>query len=142
MEEKTILQKLKEVFAPDTVETQLEAVEVVEEVIVEEVELADEPAKEEAPVEAAPVVTVEYATKVELEEMKKKFMDLFEAMQRESETKQEVPQELSKEEVELASEVEEVVHSPELEVEKKINFSAPKASNESLETKIYNKLFN
>ena len=144
-EKLNVLQKLQEVFSPKEIEAELSEVEVVEEEVLEEVveqtELAEEPVKEEAPVEVAPVQTVEYATKLELEEMKKKFMDLFEAMQKESITEKEVPQELSKEEeVELA--VEEIAHSPELEVEKKQNFHVPKANNESLESKIYNKLFN
>ena len=147
MNTKDVLQKLQEVFSPKEIEAELSEVEVVVEEVVEEVveqtELAEEPMKEEAPVEAAPVQTVEYATKLELEEMKKKFMDLLVAWQKESITEKEVPQELSKskeEEVELA--VEEIAHSPELEVEKKQNFHVPKANNESLESKIYNKLFN
>ena len=145
MNTKDVLQKLQEVFSPKEIEAELSEVEVVVEEVVEEVveqtELAEEPMKEEAPVEAAPVQTVEYATKLELEEMKKKFMDLLAAMQQESQVEKEVPQELSKEEeVELA--VEEIAHSPELEVEKKHNFHVPKTNNESLESKIYNKLFN
>ena len=145
MNTKDVLQKLQEVFSPKEIEAELSEVEVKEEEVVEEVveqtELAEEPEKEEAPVEAAPVQTVEYATKLELEEMKKKFMDLLVAWQKESITEKEVPQELSKEEeVELA--VEEIAHSPELEVEKKQNFHVPKVNNESLESKIYNKLFN
>ena len=145
MNTKDVLQKLQEVFSPKEIEAELSEVEVVVEEVVEEVveqtELAEEPMKEEAPVEAAPIQTVEYATKLELEEMKKKFMDLLVAWQKESITEKEVPQELSKEEeVELA--VEEIAHSPELEVEKKQNFHVPKANNESLESKIYNKLFN
>jgi len=145
MNTKDVLQKLQEVFSPKEIEAELSEVEVVVEEVVEEVveqtELAEEPVKEEAPVEVAPVQTVEYATKLELEEMKKKFMDLLVAWQKESITEKEVPQELSKEEeVELA--VEEIAHSPELEVEKKQNFHVPKANNESLESKIYNKLFN
>ena len=145
MNTKDVLQKLQEVFSPKAIEAELSEVEVVVEEVVEEVveqtELAEEPMKEEAPVEVAPVQTVEYATKLELEEMKKKFMDLLVAWQKESITEKEVPQELSKEEeVELA--VEEIAHSPELEVEKKQNFHVPKANNESLESKIYNKLFN
>jgi len=145
MNTKDVLQKLQEVFSPKEIEAELSEVEVVVEEVVEEVveqtELAEEPMKEEAPVEVAPVQTVEYATKLELEEMKKKFMDLLVAWQKESITEKEVPQELSKEEeVELA--VEEIAHSPELEVEKKQNFHVPKANNESLESKIYNKLFN
>ena len=145
MNTKDVLQKLQEVFSPKAIEAELSEVEVVVEEVVEEVveqtELAEEPMVEEAPIEAAPVQTVEYATKLEVEEMKKTFLDLLAAMQQESQVEKEVPQELSKEEeVELA--VEEIAHSPELEVEKKHNFHVPKVNNESLESKIYNKLFN
>jgi hypothetical protein len=145
MNTKDVLQKLQQVFSPKEIEAELSEVEVVLEEVIEEVaeqtELAEEPVQEEAPVEAAPVPTVEYATKLEVEEMKKTFLDLLAAMQQESQVEKEVPQELSKEEeVELA--VEEIAHSPELEVEKKQNFYVPKANNESLESKIYNKLFN
>lgn len=145
MNTKEILQRLHDVFVPKVEETQLseietEVEEIVEEVV-EKIELAEEPA-EEAPQEEAPAV-VEYATKLELEEMKRTFMQLFEAMQKESETKKEVPQELSKEEVELSSDVDEISHSPELDVEKKVDLHRPKSSqNETIQSRIYSKLFN
>jgi hypothetical protein len=145
MNTKDVLQKLQEVFSPKEIEAELSEVEVVVEEVVEEVveqtELAEEPMKEEAPVEAAPVQTVEYATKLELEEMKKKFMDLLVAWQKESITEKEVPQELSKEEeVELA--VEEIAHSPELEVEKKLQLKDGNKNLNSIQSRIYNTLFN
>lgn len=141
MNTKKVLQQLKEVFSPEAVETQLSEIETkVEEVQseVEKIELAEEP-KEEPKQEVAP--QVEYATKLELEEMKRKFMDLFESFQKENETKKEVPQELSKD-VELSSDVEDIVHSPELEVEKKIDLHKPQLNNQTIQSRVYSKLFN
>jgi hypothetical protein len=142
---KKVLGQLKDLFS--TKEVQLSEVEVKEEEIVEEVvektELAEEPMEEpkEEVKEAAP--QVEYVTKVEFEEMSRKFMDLFAALQKEQETKQEVPQELSADvEVELESETDEIPHSPEVEVEKKVDFYQPRSSqNESIQSRINQKLF-
>jgi len=146
MNTKEILQKLREVFVPEVEETQLSEIEVQTEEVqveVEQVELADAPVEEVAPVDVPAPITVEYATKLELEEMKRTFLELLEAFQKETEVKKDVPAELSSDvEVELAENVDEISHSPELEVEKKLNFSVPKSNNESIEAKIYNKLFN
>ena len=102
---------------------------------VKEVELADE-VKEEKKVEEVKEVEsvdVKYATQQELTAMESKFMEMFKALLEESKKDvKEVPQELSadkkqvKEEVEL-SEVKEIVHSPENEVERKeaVAFSKP-----------------
>ena len=78
-------------------------------------------------------VTKDNQSPAELADMKNEFMRMFKALLDETKKDvQEVPQELSsdkkeevKEEVEL-SEVEEIVHSPENEVEKKeVKFSKP-----------------
>jgi hypothetical protein len=102
---------------------------------IKEVELADE-VKEEKKVEEVKEVEsvdVKYATQQELTAMESKFMEMFKALLEESKKDvKEVPQELSadkkevKEEVEL-SEVKEIVHSPENEVERKeaVAFSKP-----------------
>lgn len=102
---------------------------------VKKVELADE-VKEEKKVEEVKEVEsvdVKYATQQELTAMESKFMEMFKALLEESKKDvKEVPQELSadkkqvKEEVEL-SEVKEIVHSPENEVERKeaVAFSKP-----------------
>ena len=102
---------------------------------IKEVELADE-VKEEKKVEEVKEVEsvdIKYATQQELTAMESKFMEMFKALLEESKKDvKEVPQELSadkkevKEEVEL-SEVKEIVHSPENEVERKeaVAFSKP-----------------
>jgi len=107
----------------------------VKEADIKEVELADE-VKEEKKVEEVKEVEsvdVKYATQQELTAMESKFMEMFKALLEESKKDvKEVPQELSadkkevKEEVEL-SEVKEIVHSPENEVERKeaVAFSKP-----------------
>jgi len=102
---------------------------------VKKVELADEVKEEKKVEEVKEVESVEvkYATQQELTAMESKFMEMFKALLEESKKDvKEVPQELSadkkeiKEEVEL-SEVEEIVHSPENEVERKeaVAFSKP-----------------
>ena len=107
----------------------------VKEADTKEVELADE-VKEEKKVEEVKEVEsvdIKYATQQELTAMESKFMEMFKALLEESKKDvKEVPQELSadkkevKEEVEL-SEVKEIVHSPENEVERKeaVAFSKP-----------------
>ena len=102
---------------------------------VKEVELADEVKEEKKVEEVKEVESVEvkYATQQELTAMESKFMEMFKALLEVSKKDvKEIPQELSadkkeiKEEVEL-SEVKEIVHSPENEVERKeaVAFSKP-----------------
>jgi len=97
-----------------------------------EVELA-ESVDEVKKVEEVESVDIKYATQQELTAMESKFMEMFKALLEESKKDvKEIPQELSadkkevKEEVEL-SEVKEIVHSPENEIEKKeaVAFSKP-----------------
>ena len=148
MNTKEILQKLQAVFQPKVEETQLSEIEVqldeVQEEVVEQVELADAPKEDVAPaVEAEPAPTMEYATKLELEEMKRTFLELLAALQKETEVKQEVPQELSSDvEVELAENVDEISHSPELEVEKKLELKYGNKNLNSIQSRIYSTLFN
>jgi hypothetical protein len=148
MNTKEILQKLQAVFQPKVEETQLSEIEVqldeVQEEVVEQVELADAPKEDVAPaVEAEPAPTMEYATKLELEEMKRTFLELLAALQKETEGKQEVPQELSSDvEVELAENVDEISHSPELEVEKKLELKYGNKNLNSIQSRIYSTLFN
>jgi len=142
MNTKEILQKLHDVFVPKVELSEIETTteETVEEV--SQVELAEEPANEPAP---QPEQTVEYATKLELEEMKRTFLEIIASWQKEIDNKQEVPQELSSDEtveVELSETEETIVHSPELEVEKKFDLYKPNRNNESIQAKIYSKLFN
>lgn len=150
MNTKEILQKLQAVFQPKVEETQLSEIEVqleeVQEEVVEQVELADAPKEDVAPAveaEPAPAPTMEYATKLELEEMKRTFLELLAALQKETEGKQEVPQELSSDvEVELAENVDEISHSPELEVEKKLELKYGNKNLNSIQSRIYSTLFN
>ena len=100
-----------------------------EEVVTENVELAEEVAKEPMTEPKEEKVEVKYATQEELAQVESKFMNMFKAFLEEAKKEvKEVPQELSadkKEEIEL-SEVKEIVHSPENEVEKKeVKFSKP-----------------
>jgi len=145
MNPKEILQQLKDVFAPkEVIETELSE-EVAElEVTTEEVELADAPVAEAEPApEVAPAPVMEFATKLELEEMKRTFLDLLAALQKETESKAEVPAELSSDEVELSAEtVEEITHSPELEVEKKVSLNGGNKNLNSIQSRIYSTLFN
>ena len=148
MNTKEILQQLKEVFVPKVEETQLSEIEVqeeeIQEEVVEQVELADAPKEDVAPAEEpAPAPTMEFATKLELEEMKRTFLELLAALQKETEGKQEVPQELSSDvEVELAENVDEISHSPELEVEKKLELKYGNKNLNSIQSRIYSTLFN
>jgi len=150
MNTKEILQKLQAVFQPKVEETQLSEIEVqldeVQEEVVEQVELADAPKEDVAPAveaEPAPAPTMEYATKLELEEKKRTFLELLAALQKETEVKQEVPQELSSDvEVELAENVDEISHSPELEVEKKLELKYGNKNLNSIQSRIYSTLFN
>jgi len=148
MNTKEILQKLQAVFQPKVEETQLSEIEVqleeVQEEVVEQVELADAPKEDVAPaVEPAPAPTMEYATKLELEEMKRTFLEIIASLQKETVNKQEVPQELSSDvEVELAENVDEISHSPELEVEKKLELKYGNKNLNSIQSRIYSTLFN
>lgn len=142
-EVKDILTKLKNVFGTQEVKQEAEQeivaleTEVVDEQVlvdetkVEEVVLAEE--EKEMPKEEP--VQVQYVTKLELDEFKKTMLELIEKIIPVMETKREVPQELSSDE-----KVEEISHSPEVQVEKKSNLFVGKENN-SIKSRIYSKLF-
>ena len=111
-----------------------------EEVVEQEVVLAEDEVKEVKEAPKQEVATPDYATKLELNEMKQQFLEMFKALLEENEKGlKEVPQELAKQEVEL-EEVKEIVHSPENEVEKKATLSMAELSGMSITERIYAKL--
>ena len=117
-QELNTLDKIKEVLGL-SVEKESKDIEVKDEVVLNEDVKQEEPKQEEVKVE------VKYATQEELAQVESKFMNMFKAFLEEAKKEvKEVPQELAsqkeevKEEVEL-SEVKEIIHSPENEVEKK-----------------------
>ena len=148
-----ILKKFKQFadsLSEDKVELSEEVVETVEETK-EEVVLAEEtpeePKKEATPVaEPAPVV-VEFATKKEFEEMKNKVTEelsevkaMFEQiLDRVKPSYGEVPQELSKEEVELS---EEIVHSPEAETKEVKKVLHSQGRQMTTRDRVFNKISN
>lgn len=130
----------EELSAEDVVENvELESQEeVVEDVVEETTELAeeDEQVVEEVIEDEAPVM--EYASKQDLEDLKKEFMGIIEGlMRKEEEYKKEVPAELSSDEV-----VEEISHSPESGIESKSKFVI--GGNRAMTTKdrVFAKMFN
>ena len=150
---KEVLHELKKVFVNDKEVEELKEVNLETEVITDEVpveaeaeptvevELAEEPT--DAPSEE-PVVEekVEYVTKLELQDFQRKIMELLEQALKPVESNKDVPQDLSADKVELAEETEEITHSPELEVEKKLNFAVPKPNRQdSIKTRVYKQLF-
>ncbi len=111
--------------------------EVVEEVVEDTTELAEEDEVVEEVIEdEAPVA--EYASKQDLEDLKKEFMGVIEGlMKKEEEYNKEVPAELSAEEP-----VEEISHSPEAGIESKSKFVI--GGNRAMTTKdrVFAKMFN
>lgn len=111
--------------------------EVVEEVVEDTTELAEEDEVAEEVIEdEAPVA--EYASKQDLEDLKKEFMGVIEGlMKKEEEYNKEVPAELSAEEP-----VEEISHSPEAGIESKSKFVI--GGNRAMTTKdrVFAKMFN
>jgi len=121
------IEEIKKLLGMEVKEADIKEVELAESVDeVKEVKKVEEVNEVES-------VDIKYATQQELTAMESKFMEMFKALLEESKKDvKEVPQELSadkkevKEEVEL-SEVKEIVHSPENEVERKeaVAFSKP-----------------
>jgi hypothetical protein len=121
------IEEIKKLLGMEVKEADIKEVELAESVDeVKEVKKVEEVSEVES-------VDVKYATQQELTAMESKFMEMFKALLEESKKDvKEVPQELSadkkevKEELEL-SEVKEIVHSPENEVERKeaVAFSKP-----------------
>lgn len=133
----------EELSSEEVVENvELEAQEEVSEEVVEETtELAEEEVVEEEVVEeeaAAP----EYATKQDIEDLKKEFMGIIEGlMKKEEEYKKEVPAELSAE-VELSEQVEEISHSPEAGIETKTKFVIGGNRPRTTKDRVFAKMFN
>ena len=137
--------KVEDIAVEESVELSTEEVteEVKEEV--EEVVLAEEP-KEEVVIEEeveAPVMS--YATSDDLAAVKAELLSMIKALIEDKpmgEAK-EVPEELSKqEEVELSENVEEVVHSPEAQIEKKKNLLSNPNKPMTIEERVNRMLFN
>ena len=156
MNAKEIIDKIKQVVL-STDEVELAKVEVTEEVAKEEVksvELADEVTEEKKDVvekETTPEMPQamemdKYATKEELasqlSELKAVISQLKEIIDPSKE--KDVPQELSKEKevVELASEPDVLVHSPEASVEQTKLKNYQSKSPKGMKSLIYDKLFN
>ena len=125
---------------------ELSTEEVVEEVIEETVELADEVAEE--PVKEVEQVPVGYATQEELSQVKQELLSMIKALieDKSDVSDIEVPTELSvknkQEEVELSENVEEVIHSPEAQIEKKKNLLSNPNKSMTIEERVNRMLFN
>jgi hypothetical protein len=137
--------KVEDVAVEESVELSTEEVteEVKEEV--EEVVLAEEPKEEVVIEEEVEAPAMSYATSDELAAVKSELLSMIKALIEDKpmgEVK-EVPEELSKqEEVELSENVEEVVHSPEAEIEKKKNLLSNLNKSMTTEQRVNRMLFN
>jgi len=137
--------KVEDIAVEESVELSTEEVteEVKEEV--EEVVLAEEPKEEVVIEEEAEAPAMSYATSDELAAVKTELLSMIKALIEDKpmgEAK-EVPEELSKqEEVELSENVEEVVHSPEAEIEKKKNLLSNLNKSMTTEQRVNRMLFN
>jgi hypothetical protein len=137
--------KVEDVAVEESVELSTEEVteEVKEEV--EEVVLAEEPKEEVVIEEEVEAPEMSYATSDELAAVKSELLAMIKALIEDKpmgEAK-EVPEELSKqEEVELSENVEEVVHSPEAQIEKKKNLLSNPNKSMTIEERVNRMLFN
>jgi hypothetical protein len=137
--------KVEDIAVEESVELSTEEVteEVKEEV--EEVVLAEEPKEEVVIEEEVEAPAMSYATSDELAAVKSELLAMIKALIEDKpmgEAK-EVPEELSKqEEVELSENVEEVVHSPEAEIEKKKNLLSNLNKSMTTEQRVNRMLFN
>ncbi len=137
--------KVEDIAVEESVELSTEEVteEVKEEV--EEVVLAEEPKEEVVIEEEVEAPAMSYATSEELAAVKSELLSMIKALIEDKpmgEAK-EVPEELSKqEEVELSENVEEVVHSPEAEIEKKKNLLSNLNKSMTTEQRVNRMLFN
>ena len=133
----------------------LSSEEVIKQPVEEVVELAEEEVIEEAPVVEEEVISEDS----DIESLSKKYESLYEElsslkasvkqmMEIVSPTEEkDVPAELSKQEVvsevtELSVESEEIVHSPEAQVEQKKQHLYSQSRPKTVKHSIYNKLFN
>ena len=111
---------------------------------VETVELADEePKKEEPKKEDVGQVIANFATQEQLSQVKMELLEMIKSIIEDKSTvgEKEVPQDLSAEKVELET-VEEIVHSPESEVEKKKVVLFENKQSSTIEERINQMLFN
>jgi hypothetical protein len=137
--------KVEDIAVEESVELSTEEVteEVKEEV--EEVILAEEPKEEVVIEEEVEAPAMSYATSEDLAAVKSELLSMIKALIEDKpmgEAK-EVPQELSKqEEVELSENVEEVVHSPEAQIEKKKNLLSNPNKPMTIEERVNRMLFN
>ena len=137
--------KVEDIAVEESVELSTEEVteEVKEEV--EEVVLAEEPNEEVVIEEEVEAPAMSYATSDELAAVKSELLSMIKALIEDKpmgEAK-EVPAELSKqEEVELSENVEEVVHSPEAQIEKKKNLLSNPNKSMTTEQRVNRMLFN
>ena len=137
--------KVEDIAVEEQVELSTEEVteEVKEEV--EEVILAEEPKEEVVIEEEVEAPAMSYATSDELAAVKSELLSMIKALIEDKpmgEAK-EVPQELSKqEEVELSENVEEVVHSPEAQIEKKKSLLSNPNKSMTIEDRVNRMLFN
>jgi len=137
--------KVEDIAVEESVELSTEEVaeEVKEEV--EEVVLAEEPKEEVVIEEEVEAPAMSYATSDELAAVKSELLSMIKALIEDKpmgEAK-EVPQELSKqEEVELSENVEEVVHSPEAQIEKKKSLLSNPNKSMTIEDRVNRMLFN
>jgi len=137
--------KVEDIAVEESVELSTEEVteEVKEEV--EEVVLAEEPKEEVVIEEEVEAPAMSYATSDELAAVKSELLSMIKALIEDKpmgEAK-EVPAELSKqEEVELSENVEEVVHSPEAQIEKKKNLLSNPNKSMTTEQRVNRMLFN
>jgi len=137
--------KVEDIAVEESVELSTEEVteEVKEEV--EEVVLAEEPKEEVVIEEEVEAPAMSYATSDELAAVKSELLSMIKALIEDKpmgEAK-EVPEELSKqEEVELSENVEEVVHSPEAQIEKKKSLLSNPNKTMTTEQRVNRMLFN
>ena len=137
--------KVEDIAVEESVELSTEEVteEVKEEV--EEVVLAEEPKEEVVIEEEVEAPAMSYATSEDLAAVKSELLSMIKALIEDKpmgESK-EVPQELSKqEEVELSENVEEVVHSPEAQIEKKKSLLSNPNKSMTIEDRVNRMLFN
>ncbi len=137
--------KVEDIAVEESVELSTEEVSEKVEEEVEEVVLAEESKEEVVIEEEVEAPAMSYATSEELAAVKSELLSMIKALIEDKpmgEAK-EVPEELSKqEEVELSENVEEVVHSPEAQIEKKKNLLSNPNKSMTIEDRVNRMLFN
>ena len=137
--------KVEDVIVEEAVDLSTEEVIEASEEEVKEVILAEEPKEEAIVDEVAEAPVANYATSEELSAVKTELLSMIKALieDKSAADTKEVPQELSsQEEVELSEEAEEVVHSPEVSVEKKKSLLSNPNKILTTEERVNKMLFN